>query len=686
MIPTLEDLQSDPLIDRCDDMFNPPGLTNFLGATQVDHDLCAIRSVSYPPLSSGDTITGQLFVDGRLFKSLGAEVMMLWRPDRVVRTAEFGELVLETVTVCPPDSTAVLVELTVTNRGERERDLRLGWTLASAVTQSPNPWLQPVPPSEPNQLTIDRNRGAVIGTSSGGACCVQGFDRAMDIVGEQLSQCEPRLAAGASWRIGFIHALGSSESSALAMYDRVRGDVRAGIAAAERRWRAELTAAFEPDNGSFSGALPVLETESDALRDLYWAGVIGVIWFRRDSPASVLGRTYDTLSPRYWQTTTFIWDYSLSSVVHALLDPQPMRTQLEHWIASDIHTHFGTEWLTGSPVGYWYSVNDWAMTRLVRDYVRFSGDTGWLRQIPSGGNRAIADHVQGWARSWLDRRRGHALADYGEIDNLMECVSTYVHEVASLNAANVWCLRVAAELAARDGHVVEAAQLHDLSTQLLGEVQKLYADGEGYWHARQPDGRLQPVRHCYDFATVARTIGGDLAAAQREEMVEFFTRELQTPTWMHALSPCDPDASYSLRPDHQWNGAYTAWPVDAARALIELGRADIAAAWAPGLAETTHQGPIAQAHFVEGIVPTGGRGAPKAPPQFPYLIDWACSAAGAFTELVVEGFFGLDVPIGGAPRATPCLEHIDPDARLRGVLIAGESYDVSAAGIVPSPY
>jgi hypothetical protein len=684
MIPTLEDLQSDRLTDRFDDMFNLPGLTNFLGAAQVDHDLCAIRSVNYPPLSSGDTISGQLFIEGRLFRSLGEPVTMVWRPDRVVRSAELGELALESTTACPPDATAVLVDLVITNRGERERVLRIGWTLASAVTQSPTAWLSLSPPSEANNVRLDRNREAVVGVSPGGACCVQGIDRPVTRADERYVECESRIGPGDTWRVGFVHTQGGDESEALALYDRLVAAVPDEIAGAEQRWRDELAAVFEPDSGSFSGSLPVLETESEALRDLYWSGLLGVIWFRRDAPASALGRTYDTLSPRYWQTTTFIWDYSLSSIVHALLDPLPMRAQLEHWIGSDIHTHFGTEWLTGGPVGYWYSVNDWAMIRLVRDYVRFSGDRGWLERLPGGGDCTIAEYVQSWAVSWRGLRREHALADYGEIDNLLECVSSYVHEVASLNAANVWCLRAAAELAGRDGDGRGAAELLRLASELLADVQALYVEGGGYWNARQPDGRLQPVRHCYDFCTVARTIAADLRPEQREQMVDFFTRELQTSTWMRALSPLDPDAGHSVRPDHQWNGAYTAWPADAARALIEFGRDDLAAGWLPGLAKTTHQGPIAQAHFVEGIVRTDHRGAPKAPPQFPYLIDWSCSASGAFVELVIEGFFGLDVPLIGPPRATPRLEHVDPNARLRGVSIDGRSYDVSAEGLLPS--
>jgi hypothetical protein len=684
MIPTPADLESDPLTHHFEDMFNPPGLTNFLGAAQVDHDLCAIRSVSFPPLSTGDTVTAQLFLDGRLFRSLEQPVTVIWRPDRVVRRAEVGELALESRTACPPGASAVVVDLSITNRGTRERTLRVGWTLASTVTDCRTPWLQPSAPSEANSLVLDRGREAVVGSAPGGACCVQGIDRPARHADERYIECEARIAPGATWCVGFVHAVGATATAALAIYDGLVSAVATAITEAEKLWQSELAAVFEPNSGQFSGSLPVLETESEALRRLYWTGLLGVVWFRRDCAASVLGRTYDTLGPRYWQTTTFIWDYSLSSIVHAMLDPQPMRTHLEHWIASDIHTHFGTEWLTGGPVGYWYSVNDWAMIRLVRDYVRFSGDERWLEQVPAGGNRTIAAYVDTWARSWQDFRRGHALADYGDIDNLLECVSTYVHEVASLNAANVWCLRSAAELSELAGDPAAAGELRALATELLADVQELYVDGAGYWNARQPDGQLRPVRHCYDFCTVARAIGADLPPAQREEMVRFFTTELQTATWMRALSPLDPDAAYSVRPDHQWSGAYTAWPADAARALIELGRADLAAEWLPGLAQTMHQGPIAQAHFVEGIIPVSHRGAPKAPPQSPYLIDWACSASGAFVELVIEGFFGLQVPWAGSPSAAPRLHEVDPHARLIGVPVAGSRYDISAAGIEPS--
>ena len=264
------------------------------------------------------------------------------------------------------------------------------------------------------------------------------------------------IPAGAEARVGYVQAVAADRDAALAAYDRVVADVPAAIAAAEDFWNARLAAMFEPsadgESPEYAGVLPVLETDNAALRRLYWWGAFGVMWFRREFAGNVLGRSYDTLMPNYWGTTTFIWDYSLSSLVHAMLDPVEMRAQLRAWIASDIHTMFGTSSLTGDPAGRWYSVNDYAMTRLVNDYVRITGDTDFLDERIAAGTGAaatVADHLVTWAEAWKALRRSGPLADYGEIDNLLECVSSYTHEVASLNAANVWCLRTVASLLER---------------------------------------------------------------------------------------------------------------------------------------------------------------------------------------------------------------------------------------------
>jgi hypothetical protein len=704
LIPTVEDFAGATVVDRFDDMVNPPGLTNHVAVVQVDHDVVAVRSLNVPPVSTGDTVTGQLFLDGRLARSYGAAVECTWRPDQVRRSTVIDGWRIDTVTACPPGAAGVVVRIDVTNQAGHDRSVTVGLRIESAVTHAGHPWVEqieqpwasPFSPTADNRIESD---GACrIGTAvDGSASAVQGLVPVAGrwVIGGAPTMLEARgsVPAGGTGTVAFGYAIASGRDTADAgrqrardAFDRVTADVDAALAAATEQWNTGLAAMFTPGNGEFSGSLPVLRTSNPALRTLYWWGAMGVLWFRRDNPASVLGRTYDTLMPRHWQTTTFIWDYSLSSLVHALLDPVEMRRQVAHWVGLDIDSHFGTEWLTGGPVGYWYSVNHYAMTRLVDDYLRYTGDLDFLDTelaAADGEKLSMERHVETWARAWHRRRSASGLADYGGIDNLLECVSSYVHEVASLNAANVWCLRRAADVAESRGRGDDAAGLRAEADDLARLVLARYVPGAGIFHTGMPDGSLVQTRHCYDFATVGTTIAADLPDPVRREMVDFFVRELRTDSWMRALSPCDPDAGFSVRPDHQWNGAYPAWPADSARAAIALGRPEVVAEWIDGLARSTLQGPPGQAHFVEEAADPVAGGARKAPAQYPYLIDWACSSAGAWCELVISSIFGVRVGLDGTVTASGVLEHFDPDARLEGLRVQGRSYTVTASGVRP---
>lgn len=702
-VPTCADFTSARIVDRFDDMINPPGLTNHWATAQVDHDVVAIRSLNVPPVAQGDTITGQLYLGGRLARSYGRPVEVVWRPDRVERSTEIDGWRIATTTVCPPGEPAVAVKVVVTNTGEA-RTLRFGLWLASTVTRRAR-WASAELPQAPNELV--RDGLTVTGTpiadsevsrSSFGIQLREGDEPAASVQrlvppagatvldgGPRVIEVEVDMAAGGSVELGYAHAIASTTEEASSAVERIAADMDAAVAASEEAWDRRLAGLFDPRDGDLSGAVPQIETSNDDLRTLYHWGAMGTLWFMRENPASVLGRTYDTLMPRYWATTTFIWDYSLSSQTHALMDPAQMRKQIAHWVSLDIDSHFGTEWLTGKPVGYWYSVNHYAMTRLVRDYVAFTQDRAFLDELfpdAEGNERRLGDHVRSWARAWHRLRKPSGLADYGGIDNLLECVSSYTHEIAALNAANAWCMRVAAELVELEGgEAAEAESLRAEADEVVRLVQELYIPGAGFFHTRQPDGTLEPTRHCYDFATVGTTIAEDLPEQVRGEMVRFFDSELRTPSWMRALSPLDADAGYSLRADHQWNGAYPAWPPDSARAAIALGGADVVASWIPGLARTAKQGPPGQGHFVEEVVEPIEGGARKSPPQWPYLLDWSCSSAGSFSELVVSGVFGVEVALDGTVTSGGCLDAVDPRARLVGLQVGHRVYDIDAEGV-----
>ncbi|MEM8681203.1 MAG: hypothetical protein AAGF97_17795, partial [Planctomycetota bacterium] len=493
---------------------------------------------------------------------------------------------------------------------------------------------------------------------------------------------ELHLSAGETWSMSYVYAIGDSEEQATALFDRTIESPRAQVEAARDDWNAELAALFTPDNDRYGGHLPRLITSDEAIRKVYWMGALGLAYFKRDSPFSVMGRTYDTLLPRYWQSVTFLWDYFLSSPAHAQLDPGVMRKYLEHWIQADLYKHFGTEYLTGGTVGYWYSVNDYAMTSMIRDYVRWTGDHEWLGKVIEGTDRPIIDFLVDFALHWKTLPNLEGVADYGGIDNLLECVSAYVHGVASLNAANVFNMRNAAELLQMVGQHERAAELSAEAERLLPAVKALYVEGSGHFATRLPDGSKREVRHCYDFLTVLNTISDDLTPEIRNEMVGYFNRELRSETWMYALSPEDENVLYDVRPDHQWTGAYPAWPPESARGLFRIGANDVAIDYLRSLARTANQGVFGQAHFADTVVPQEAGGAMKCHPHMPCITDWACSSTGSYVNAVIEGLFGVRATPGAGISAQPQFgDDFDPEARLVDLEYQGRRYTVTREGL-----
>src|SRR2546421_2632269 len=339
MIPVVDDLKSAPMVHRYGDLFNPPGLTNFLGCVQVDLDLVGIRSLNFPPFACSDTITASLFLDGRFFQSNAAPITFTWFPDRIEREAIHDGLHIRTITALAWRKPAAIVQIRIENRGSRARDVQLKLGLKGNITKLLGAWSNALPPCELDNLVhIDEQRGAIrFSAQKENAHSVQGISPRATRVSPGILQTSVSLKSGESKVISFVDAIGETASDAQALYDALISDVASQLNHVRSEWNRELRAIFTPGNDRYSGFLPTLHTSDKDILKLYHTGILGVIYFKRDTPFSVYGRAYATLMPRYWQPVTFIWDYSLSSMVHALLDPAVMRKYLELWMHTDIH-------------------------------------------------------------------------------------------------------------------------------------------------------------------------------------------------------------------------------------------------------------------------------------------------------------------------------------------------------------
>lgn len=695
-IPSLDDLASVRMTHTFMDLFNLPIAMNDWGYAQTTKSVSGLSAIAFPPYaccgipnipwSPGYLTTCELFADGKLASisdDPARAVTYQWFPHRVVREQTIDGLNIRTAMFLPQGVRAVVQNIQVRNTGPAPRQATLEFSMRAGVIHKSTTWFNELPGEGDNRTTWNAAAGRLtFAAQHSPAVCAQGIHPpAHSVRGGNMLQYSLSLAPGERRELHFVAAIAASSADAEALHDRLQSGFAALDLQNERDFERLVRSAFTPGNSDFSGHLPQLRTDNETLWNLYHNGFKGLFSARRRSPDSAYGPTLLTLSGHVLPTLSFPWDTALTSLSLALLDPEPLRNLVEVWFQQDMHQHLATDYISGQAIGPWYGVNDMAIVRCARNYLRVTGDFAWLDK--SVGNRKVFDHLRDHALYWKKLVKGNnGLADYGEISNLLEVVSTYLHEVAGMNAGNVASMRFVADLLDRRGQPQEATQMRAEATALADRINRiLYVSGKGYWRCGQPDGTFNEVRHCYDFLSVLDNMDADLSAQQKQEMARFFHEQLISKKWMRALSAGDADATWNIRPDHSCLGAYAAWPPMSAKGLYKCESPEAIVPWLVEVAKAGRQGPIGQGHFTEDVVPPLAGGAHKASEDAPYIEDWCCISAGAFTDLVIESIFGVEPTLSSGLRAKPMLTGFDPAARLENLHYQGAEYAASAKGI-----
>jgi len=694
-VPALNNLASIRMPHTFMELFNLPITMNDWGYAQAVKSVSAITAMAFPPYvccgvpdtpwSPGLLNTCELILNDRLAaisNDPAHAVTYQWFPHCVVREQTVDGIRIITKMFLPSEQRAVLQKIEVRNVSGQSATLTLGFDMRAAVTQKKTAWFANLPGEADNLVSWDAGHGRLTWTAQHAqAACAQGILPPPDsLVAGNVLEYKFTLSPGEKRELHFVAAIAAEAAEARAMHDQLQSNFDALEDRSERRFENLIQSAFTAGNSDFSGHLPRLETESETLWNLYQNGLKNLLTARRCSPDSAYGPTFLTLSGHVLPTLSFPWDTALSSLSLSLLDPQPLRSLVEIWLQRDMHKHLATDYISGEAVGPWYAVNDMAIVRCARDYLRVTGDFAWLDRPIDG--KPVLDHLIDHATYWKKLAGKNGLGDYGGIENLLEVVSTYIHEVAGMNAGNVSSMRFVADLLDQRGRGQQAAQLRSEASALARRINELlYVEGKGWWRCGQPDGSFNEVRHCYDFIAVLDNMSEDLSADQKREMAHFFWSQLASKKWMRALASGDPDATWNVRPDHSCLGAYAAWPPSSAKGLFKVDEPAHIATWLTEVAKAGNQGPIGQAHFVEQVVAPLMGGAYKASEDAPYIEDWCCVSGGAFIDVVIESIFGVEPSLYGGLNAAPKLAAFDANARLNGVHYQGGEYSVSAEGV-----
>ncbi|MEP6705369.1 MAG: hypothetical protein ABJB34_11240, partial [Acidobacteriota bacterium] len=426
-IPTCASMRSVTMTHKFLDLYAWPGLTNQWGCAQAAMDVTAVRSIAFPPFaqgemnvaplgSGGELLTGVMYVDGEYFTATKTPIDFVWQPDRVERRSIYKGLELKSTTIVPFRTMSVALKLTVTNMSKARRKTEIKLAINGGASKSVKSWNAAYSPGEyDNDRTVDSSRNAVLCKAiHSDAYVIQGTSPRPSSILPSWIVYELDLAPRESATIVFVNSLGQTAAAVQREFDSIVNSFDAVAKATTDEWNAQLKAAFTPGNSIFSGHLPTLVTTDDNLKRIYHSAVMSALYFRRTTPHSVYGTTYVTLMPRYWETTTFLWDISLSAMLLSMLDPRVLRGMMELWMKLDMHKHFGTEFLTGEGVGPWYSVNDYAMSRMAKEYLRWTGDRGWLDKEVDG--KKVLNHLLRYAEHWRELNvNKHGLADYGGV-------------------------------------------------------------------------------------------------------------------------------------------------------------------------------------------------------------------------------------------------------------------------------
>jgi hypothetical protein len=563
-----------------------------------------------------------------------------WFPYQVLRRGHVNDIAVETAVRMPYEENGFLFHILLTNTSAARQSFEVKIVLSANTARFRNwGWDIPIDGSTGRYaaVTADNAQSIVLRSSKDELINCFAFSRKPDSL--SLKGATPTatwrftLDPNSSAEINYALAIGGNNQRA---HDLAVNWVRQFDRAFEKvktEWRARFVAMFTPNNAHFSGNLPILVTDDAELRRVYYLSALSVLSvYRTNFP--VAPRVYVSNAPEYDVTMMYFWDTREWATALAMLDPVMLKQYLRDWLRLGIDNGYAEEYLTGTMQGPVYSANDLSVFYQLNAYLNVTGDRAFLAEEING--KTVLDHMDAIATHWKSLvRPGRTLADYGEADNLLECVPTYIHEVPSFNAANVWMMHRMAAIHEAEGNHSRAEELRMEAAGLLDAVLALYEPGQGVWDSLHRDGSRVEMRHVFDYSTIGLTISQDLTPRMRREMTEFVERELLTDHWMRAQSLTDPAASASDRPDHGPMGAFSAWPAETMATMCEFGQFDKALGLMHRIAGVSEEGPFSQSRELLGRTP-------DAPVRIALrgFQTYNVSSGASFADTIIHNFFG----------------------------------------------
>ena len=652
IIPTLDEMSS--VWISSDTIANFPTLRNFRAQSITNRDLTSISWLASAPFSGGYH-TGTLKVNGKTVLT----DQYKWSVYGSERMANFEGLEIVSNTRMVFEDNGVLWKIDFTNPSSEEITIDLSLDVIGFLSQYKMDWQwwYPFPsvrankketftddlitvflenlhevkkvrdsigveaktPDWPNDQeilnsgfyqTILSGENVVVDDQNSAAVTVFSFETPPDKVTPYNS------GATAQWRItippkdsrtlSYSMSFGDDRDVASSKATHWTENFDDSFDAVKSGWEEKWLAMFTPDNNFVSGNFPVLDTEDERVRRVYYNSPLTML-FLTHTNLPVMERVVLTGGPRWGPSIMFYWDTTSWRTIGATTDPEMMKEALVGWLTIDINKYYGRDNYGGKGVGNGYVANYWAIFQMLHEYLVVTGEYEFLEEAIEG--KTILEHMEAMAYNWKNLvKEGqpgyegdlYKLADFGDDPwLLLEAVPTYIHVVPSFNAGYVGMLKRLSDMHLKLGNGERAEEVKADAEKMAKLVLQLYR-GNGYWNSLHPNNEKVEIRHTLDFHFIGRYMADDLSEEMKKEMIAFVERELLTDTWMRAQSLDDPAAKDSDRPDHGPLGAYDGWPLNTMEAFYHMGYPEKAIEFYRNIYPVTLEGNWAQAHELWG--------------------------------------------------------------------------------------
>ena len=643
-VPSLDEMAGDWISTY--QMAMEPSLRNFCSQALVNRDMASISWLAGAPFAGGYH-TGALRIQGQT----PLATTFRWFPYQALRKASYDDLELSSITRMPVEEHGVFWTISIRNHSQTARELAVEQDLIGVISEYSDrkwEWRYPFPHLNGEEIE-NRNRNdllvvrqyigrdnpqgnwttrdqildyspytarvakdglIVVEDGNSPAKTVFHLLRKPDSIQTRNSGATVRytvnLQPGQAFQFSFMMAYGNDLDDLKAKVTSWGNDFRGTFEAVQLEWEKRWRQIFTPGNDLVSGCVPVLETDDEKVKRVYYTGPLTMLYLMH-TRLPVAKRVYLTGGPRWGATTAFFWDLAEWHNLWAMVDPQIVKHHLRRCLEIDISRHNAVDCYSGQGSGRGYVANYWCVFQLIRSYVLVNSDYAFLDEEIRG--KTVLEHLEAMALNWKhlskhgqEGYRGHLykLADFGgDPWGLLECVPTYIHVVPSFNAGYVWMMNEMSALHAKLGNQPQAADFKREADAMAQRVLALY-DKNGAWCSLHPDNKRVEVRHCLDFQFISKYMPQYLSDQMKAEMVDFVQRELLTDHWMRAQSLSDPAAEHSDRPDHGPMGAFDGWPAATMAGFCRLGYPQEAIDFYRRLEPVTHEGGWAQAHELWG--------------------------------------------------------------------------------------